>query len=600
MTGAGRPHSPAPVAKRRAPSGAPAFSLPPTAWLLLAVVASFLLHARALNHPWISDDQVILADNPTLRRADAATPFRLLGLDYWSALDADGRPFPLVGDRNLYRPATTLSYWLNARLTGVTPAGLRSGNVVLHGLAAGVAGLLAATAAGGPAGLVAGAAVLVHPAGTDVVNRIVGRADILVLLGIAWFLLLARGDRPWNGWRGAVAVLAAVIALGGKETGLAVVPLALAQTALMPGASSRRRWIGTVIALATAILFLVVRTMVVGWPRYVPEPGLDLLMNPLAGMGFGERLPAALSLAAWYARMLVLPWPLLTLDRPASLPGWGDPSVWLGAALLGAAIAGLVLAARRRAWQGLAPAWWLAMLALVGQLLAPIGTYREVRLVYPFLGALALGLAAIAAAFARRAAPRLVIGLAALPLLAWLVVGIVRAGDYASEIDLYATDVRHRPDSPIAHLMLGVVYGEAGRTAEADAERRAALRLAPDSPQALNEVAALEIRAGNFARAEELLQRALARAPNHHVALMNLGNLRAQEDRLAEAHDILLRAEALNSGYSLTQVNLALVEALMGRVDEARRRADRLEKQNAGDPNVAVIRRLAASAPAPH
>ncbi|HEX7879060.1 MAG TPA: hypothetical protein VF720_06595, partial [Candidatus Eisenbacteria bacterium] len=101
MTGAGRPHSPAAVAKRRAPSGAPAFSLPPTAWLLLAIVASFLLNAGALNHPWISDDQVVLADNPTMRRTDPVTPFRILALDYWSALDADGRPFQLVGDRNL-------------------------------------------------------------------------------------------------------------------------------------------------------------------------------------------------------------------------------------------------------------------------------------------------------------------------------------------------------------------------------------------------------------------------------------------------------------------------------------------------------------------
>ncbi|HEX7880770.1 MAG TPA: tetratricopeptide repeat protein, partial [Candidatus Eisenbacteria bacterium] len=415
------------------------------------------------------------------------------------------------------------------------------------------------------------------------------------LLGIALFLLIARPDRPWSLGRGAMAVLAGLTALGGKETGLALLPLAVADAWLMPAERGRRRWIAPAIALAVTILFLAVRTMVVGWPRYEAAPGLDLLMNPLAGLGFMERLPAALSIAAWYARMLVFPWPLLTLDRPASLPGWGDPAVWLGTPLLVAAITSLALAARRRSWTGLAPAWWLSMLALVGQFLTPIGTYREVRLVYPFLGALAFALAAIVAFASRRGVSRLILGVAAIPIVAWLVVGLGRARDYASEIDLYAADVRHRPESPIAHLMLGVVYGDAGRAAEADRERREALRLAPDSPQALNEVAAVEIRSGNFARADELLQRALAREPRNHVALMNLGNLRAQQDRLAEAHEILLRAEALSPGYSLTQVNLAIVEALGGRPDEASRRADRLEKQNATDPNVALIRRLVAN-----
>jgi tetratricopeptide (TPR) repeat protein len=574
--------------------------LPAAAWLLLAVLASFLLYARGLDHPWISDDHVILADNPTLRRTDPSTPLRLLTLDYWSALDADGRPFPLVGDRNLYRPATTISYWLNARLTGVTPAGLRAGNVVLHGLAAGTSGLLAASFAGGPAGIAAGLAVLVHPAGADVVNRIVGRADILVLLGIATFLLLA-GRGTWTPWRAAASLLAAFTALGGKETGLALLPLAIAQSWLAPGGLAAdpsrgrsARWVGSALALVATAAFLTARTMVVGWPRYEAVPGLDLLMNPLAGLGLVERLPAALSLAGWYVRMLVVPWPLLTLDRPAVLPGWGDPGAWLGLLVLALEVAGLVVAARRRVWGGLAPAWWLAMFALVGQLLAPIGTYREVRLVYPFLGALALGMAALAGVAAGRRGPLFVAGLVAVPLLSWMALSVMRTGDYASEIALYQADIRHRPDSPIAHLMLGVVYGDAGRSADARKEREAALALAPDSPQALNEMGAVEIQAGNFARAEELLGRALAREPDHHVALMNLGNLRAQQERLAEAHEILLRAEAMNPAYSLTQVNLALVEGLMGRTTEAARRADRLEKQNASDPNVALIRRLIA------
>ncbi|MDZ4803746.1 MAG: tetratricopeptide repeat protein [Candidatus Eisenbacteria bacterium] len=574
--------------------------LPSVVWLVVAIAASFLLHARAINHPWISDDHVILKDNPTLRRTEASTPLRLIGLDYWSALDAEGRAFPLVGDRNLYRPATTISYWINARLTGITPAGLRSGNVLLHGLAAGILGLLCAALFGGPAGLLAGAAVLAHPVGTDVINRIVGRADILVLVGIAGFLLVARPipGRGWSPFRVAAAALLALTALGAKETGLALLPIAALQAWLSrpPGAPwDRVRWIGPAIALSAGILVLGARTAFVGWPRYDPVPGLDLLMNPLSGMGWLERLPAALSLGSWYVQLLVAPWPLLTLDRPARLPDWGSPTVWIGAVVLAGMLLLLIRSVRRRHFWGLAAVWWLAMFALVGQILAPIGTYREVRIVYPFLGSLALGLAG-AFALVRppwrgpaRAAAAIGVGLL-------MVLTIIRTDNYGSEVALYEADVRHHPDSPLTHLMLGVVYSEANRAGDARRARETALSLAPDSPQALNEVAALEVQAGNFPRAEELLSKALTLEPRHSVALMNLGNLRAQQDRLEEAHALLLRSERLNPAYSLIQVNLALVEALLGRPADALRRADLLGRQNPNDPNVAAIRRLAGGA----
>lgn len=577
--------------------------LPGIAWLLLAVVAAFVLHGRALNHPWISDDHVILEDNPTLRRTAISTPVRLLGLDYWSALDADGRAFPLVGDRNLYRPVTTISYWINARLTGVTPAGLRSGNILLHGLAAGSMGLLGASLFGGPAGLLAGAAVLTHPVGADVINRIVGRADILVLLGIAGFLFVARPTpaRGWTPTRIGTAVLLAFTALGAKETGLALVPIAGLQSWLMrpvenqPG---RSRWTGALIAMGAGVGFLAARLAVAGWPKYESVPGLDLLQNPLAGFGLFERLPAGLSLAAWYARILVVPWPLLTLDRPTRLPGWGDPAVWVGALVLAAALLLLARSIRGRHPWGLAVAWWLAMFALVGQILMPIGTYREVRIAYPFLGSLALALACfpgmVVVSWRRLAWSVAAVGIGFMVLLT-----VLRTNDYRSEIALYQADVRSQPDSPIAHLMLGVVYGDAGQAAEARLEREKAFKLAPDSPQVLNEIAALEIQAGNFLRAEELLSRALAREPRHSIALMNLGNLRAQQSRLDEAHALLLRSEALNPAYQLTQVNLALVEVLMGRTGDALQRAEILGRQDPNNPNVAAIRRLVGSSRRP-
>jgi tetratricopeptide (TPR) repeat protein len=572
----------------------PSARIPSAAIPLLFVALAFVLYARALAFPWVSDDHVILRENPTLRRSALDTPARLLGMDYWEAIDAGGRTFALAADRNLYRPATTISYWWNARLTGVTPQGLRAGNVLLHGLAAALVALLAAAYFGSTPGLLAGAAVLLHPAGADVVGRIVGRADILVLVGLAGFLLVARPapEGRWSIGRGLAALGLAFVAFGAKETGLALVPLALAQAWMAPaGTPARARWNGAALAALAAAVFLAARVAVAGWPRYVPEPGHDLLTNPLAGASFAERLPAALSLVLYYVKMLVAPWPLLTLDRPATLPTWSSADTWAGLALGVLLALALIVALRRgRPW-GLAPLWWLAVFALIGQLLTPIGTYREVRLVYPLLGSLALAVAALAAWPGAGGRPRIPVALFAIPLAAWGGLAWTRSADYASEIRLYEADRRHAPESPMTHVMLGVVYGEAGRPDDARRAREEALRLAPESPQALNEVAAVEIQAGNFDRADALLARALAVAPDNPVALMNLGNLRAQQERLEEGYVLLLRAEELDPSSQLTQVNLALVEALTRRTEQALARAAAIERQTPGHPSVPLIHR---------
>jgi tetratricopeptide (TPR) repeat protein len=560
-----------------------------------AILLSFLLFGASIPHAWLSDDIPLVQDNLTLRQADPRTAVRLWTSDWWEEIGEGGQRFRAGEDRNLHRPVTVLTLWANARSGATTPGPFRATNLIFHALAAALVGALAARRIGFRfAGWIALLVVTLHPTALDVINRIVGRADILVLIGLAGTLLVQTAAREgWTGGRLILLPLTAVVAMGAKESGYAVVPLVLL-VAWLDRERTPRPWLAPALVGGAAALMLALRLSVVGLPHYVPDVRTDLLANPLAGLSLGDRLPSALANAFWYVRMLIVPWPMRAIDRPVTLPGWQDPAVWLGALVLLAVIAAFATVLRRRHESALPLGWWLAGYLVVGQLLLAIGAFRETRLLYPLLAAPALAAALGAADMTRRARPALrQLGVGAGLALAALWIGLIvtRTPAYSDDRRLLEADLAHHP-APLTWLQLGTIYMEGGRFGDARDAKEKALALAPDSPQALADVGAFHVDTNNFPRGDSLLTRALALAPDNSVALLNLGTLRLRQERLAESHELLLRAETLDPDFILTQLNLSLLEIRMGRADDARARLAKLERQAPGDPRVGQLRAM--------
>ena len=583
----------------RSARGAPGREGPGFLPLLLAsLLAAFVLFGASLPHGWLSDDASLVQGNQTLERRAPGTILGIWTSDYWEQLGPNGERFRAGADRNLYRPVTILSFWINARLGATTPSDFRLTNLLLHALAAALIGLLAKKRIGFIAGWGAMLFTVAHPVALDVINRLVGRADLLVLVGMALALVTQTATR--GGWRPrhvALLALATLIATGAKESGFAVVPLVLLVAWLDRG-KAPRPWPGPAIVGGVALIMIGLRLAVVGFPRYHPDARIDLVMNPLSGLGLVDRLPGALANVTWYVRMLILPWPMKAIDRPLVLPGWGSLETWLGAALLAGIMAMLVLLLRRRHEAALAPGWWLAGFLVVGQLLLPIGAFRETRLLYPLLGSTAWLVAATlqgsaATAVDRRRAPGPVI-VTGLLVATWVLTIFLRTPVYTDDRHLLEADLSQDP-APLTYLMLGTLYQAEGRMAEARAAKERALRLAPNSSQALADVGALDIDTNNFGRADSLLARAVALAPNNSVAWLDYGTLRLRQDRLTESHDLFLRAERLDPEFILTQLNLTLVEIRLGQRDAARTRLGRLERRAPNDPRVRDLRGMLAA-----
>ena len=104
---------------------------------------------------------------------------------------------------------------------------------------------------------------------------------------------------------------------------------------------------------------------------------------------------------------------------------------------------------------------------------------------------------------------------------------------------------RVQADLPGAHLNLGIVYGNRGEDARAEAEYRIALRMDPAFLPASFNLATLLNRIGRNPDAESVLREAIAHTPEQGDLHYSLGLLLAEDGRLEQAAQELGRAAEL-------------------------------------------------------
>ena len=170
--------------------------------LLLVFVAAVALYLPTSRYGFVQDDRAIIASNPAAHSIGAA--LAALNDPYW----------PRESHAGLYRPVTILSYAVDWTLSGGRAGWLHVMNALWHGLATVL--LVVALSRWLPA-LAAAAAGLVfawHPVHVEAVANLVGRAELLVAVGILGAVVAAR-RRRW-----IVAVACAALAMFSKEHGV--------------------------------------------------------------------------------------------------------------------------------------------------------------------------------------------------------------------------------------------------------------------------------------------------------------------------------------------------------------------------------------------
>jgi Flp pilus assembly protein TadD len=413
-------------------------------------------------------------------------------------------------------------------------------NNLLHALASVL--LLAAAGRIGASSFAALSAALlfaVHPAHTEAVDAIVGRAEILACVLVLSALLLHASDRR-SAAREFGLGFSYFLALLAKESAVFALPLFFLYDALL---AKGVRWRSYLALLASLSLYLVLRWQILGGMG-IAEREIGLLDNPAAHASAWVRFLTAPVLFAKYLLLLIAPANLSADYSFNQIPLPNSPVDFrvLGgvAAALGLALVFYYLLRGDRRLVAFSLAVTVIPLLGMIHLLFPLGTLFAERLVYlPSFGAtLAAGLGMAALAKRQRLLGRALLGLL-------VVLGLLRTWDrnrdWVDNETLFRRTVESSPQSARSHFLLGTALFEKADFAGAIEAFSQGLLIAPGH------------REGGESLAES--RRALA------TALYKDGRLEEALTVLRQVVEVEPRAEDMNQ--------VGILQGALGRLDEA-------------------------------
>lgn len=203
--------------------------------LLLYAITGALLYGRTLGYPMVFDDLLYLAENPLFKEfhhfLELVTQFsqKVVCL---APLGKDGD----ISANFALRPVTYFSFFINYQIGGLTPAGYRLVNILIHSANAFLTFRVSRCLLGSPyfsrtanavnadlAPVAAGLLFLVHPLQIESVTYIIQRATSLcTLFYLLAILLHLEATQNRSGTLRAFASLSAACCMLSKESGFTV------------------------------------------------------------------------------------------------------------------------------------------------------------------------------------------------------------------------------------------------------------------------------------------------------------------------------------------------------------------------------------------
>jgi len=144
-----------------------------------------------------------------------------------------------------------------------------------------------------------------------------------------------------------------------------------------------------------------------------------------------------------------------------------------------------------------------------------------------------------------------------------------RNKDYHSELGIWRDNLVHQPESEIAHNNIGNALQALGRTPEAIAHYREALRIAPDYGEVHYNLGLALQATGQLQAAVDHYQQSLGFKPRAADAHNNLANALHALGRTSEAIALYREALRIDPGYAQAHYNLGYALQTAGRIQEA-------------------------------
>lgn len=552
--------------------------------LALAALAAW---ANSFGGPFVFDDVLCTIDNPSIRTLDPSVAFR--GPDQSSVAG---------------RPLLNYSLAICHAISGLETWSYHAFNLAIHVLAAltlyGVVRRtllrprLAARFGDSAGGSALAIALLwtVHPLHVQSVTYIVQRAEAMVgLFYLATLYCFVRygegreaeefGDDaegtddsafPPAVW-GALAVAFCALGMATKEV-MVTAPALLWLHDFVFGRRDPERGIRGMrwgMHAAFAATWAVLAALMAGGPRS-NSAGFGLAVGPF------QYLLTQFGVVTHYIRLAF--WPdTLVLDY-AWPPAQSFGEVALPAIFI-LSLAGATIAALRFAPAlAFAGAWFFVILLPTSSFVPVADAAFEQRMYLPLAGIVAVvvvaGRRALEAIF-REAGPAAP-ARAGVALVLTLAVALgarthFRNRDFSSEVRIWETVTRDRPENPRAWNNLGTSLAKAGEDERATAAFRKTWEKVTDSrpehPSGWNNLGSSLATSGEDERAIAAFRKALEVRPDYAYAHMNLGAALKRAGRTDEAAAAYEHALEIDPAYSRVHVNLGLIHYERGNIDKA-------------------------------
>lgn len=535
-------HSGEPAAAS-AVDGGPASRLRRYLPLLVPLLLGLLVYLRALANGFAGDDHDIIVNFPLIR-----DPHNLPLFFAMQDTLADGVP------TGYYRPLGRLVYMVDYLLWGLNPADYHGVNLAMHLLTTWGWYLLVRRVAGGGAALVATSLFVVAPVNVESVAYITGRNNIQVacLLVFSLYAHLAgmEADSVRRRLWGLLSLVLYAAALLTKEFAVFFPLVLLAGRVLLTDPDGQGRWQRQVRAiipyLLAAACYMVLRSAVLGGAAF-----------PLA-VSAGSLADSVRSIVA-YLRLLLFPVDLAVTHDIATGAFLSGPQDWFSLLAVLLLVGLLPFTWFRDRTVAFFLCWFLVFLFPVCGIIA----FNPVPVAERYLYVGSLGAYTVLTLLGMRWAERwrrTALLLCGVAVALFSLRTVTRISDWRDDLTLALSTVRSRPDSPVAHYLLGSAYFNREQNREALAAFRRSVELNPSFPHARMNLARTHHLLGQLDDAIREYRLSLEAMPDSAQLHGALADAYYQKGMLAEAAEQLRQKVALSPADTAARNNLTLVE----------------------------------------
>lgn len=492
----------------------------------------WVLYLAVFDAGFVWDDHNLAEGRP---RPESLAEFgRLWVSDFWQT-------DRVTNKSEYYRPLTATTFFLDSLIYGPRPTGYHFTNLLLYSLACGLAFLLyRRLLPNQKLALLVSLAFAALPAHTENVAWIAGRTDIVcAIFMFASLLLYQTWDKTGRIPHLLLSLLLFLLSLFGKEMSITLPAIVFAHQLLFRGVSRA--------AVVRASPFAAVALVFAGLHALAAPPGIseNIYVSPLSYIGNVLRTS---SYSVWYAV-----WPggfeyLITATREQAERTFRLPSglrFLVALTPLLAAVAGAAFAVKKKeSLTAFALAAGLITILPTSGII-PLGVIFAIRFLFipSFFFLLAL------AALLQKLPEGKILGrnvqahaasFVFVPMITvYAVITLWRLPHWHDDARLMERVLRLKPDSALAHFILGNALASQGLEAEAVSHYKKAISLRPEYAEAMYNLGVLAERRNDPTEAEVWYRRTLGVKADFKPAAFALARLLAGSGRRAEAADLL-------------------------------------------------------------